>query len=82
MLLLIEIADSSLEFDRNKKLPIYAKARIPELWIVNLQEPTIEVYREPHFTGYEKKTILRAGDKAIPSAFPDVEIDVAELLHR
>ena len=82
VLLLIEIADSSLEFDRVKKLPVYARAGIPELWIVNLQELTIEVYREPHFTDYENKAILRAGDKAVPSAFPDVEIDVAELLRR
>ncbi|HXS69785.1 MAG TPA: Uma2 family endonuclease [Candidatus Polarisedimenticolia bacterium] len=82
VLLLIEIADSSLEFDRHKKLPIYARAGIPEIWIVNLQELTVEVYREPHFTGYENKTILRAGDKAAPSAFPDVIIDVAELLRR
>ena len=80
--LLIEVADSSLEFDRNKKLPVYARAGIPELWIVNLQESTIEVYREPHFTGYEKKTVLRAGDKASPLAFPDVAVDVAELLRK
>ncbi|HEY2081757.1 MAG TPA: Uma2 family endonuclease, partial [Verrucomicrobiae bacterium] len=80
--LLIEIADSSLEFDRNKKLPVYARAGIPELWIVNLQESTIEIYREPHFTGYEKKRVLRAGDKASPMAFSDMVIDVAELLRR
>jgi Uma2 family endonuclease len=80
--LLIEVADSSLEFDRNKKLPVYARVGIPELWIVNLQESTIEVYREPHFTGYEKKAILRAGDKATPAAFSDVVIDVAELLRK
>jgi Uma2 family endonuclease len=80
--LLIEVADSSLEFDRNKKLPVYARAGIPELWIVNLQESTIEVYLEPHFTGYEKKSVLRAGDKASPMAFPDVAVDVAELLRK
>jgi Uma2 family endonuclease len=80
--LLIEVADSSLEFDRNKKLPVYARTGIPELWIINLQESTIEVYREPHFTGYEKKTVLRAGDKASPMAFPDVAVDVAELLRK
>lgn len=80
--LLIEIADSSLEFDQNKKLPIYARAGIVELWIVNLHESVIEIYREPHFTGYEKKTVLRPGDKASPAAFPDISIDVAELLRK
>ncbi len=78
--LLIEVADSSLDFDRGKKLQVYARAGITEFWIVNLQESTIEIYREPHFTGYEKKTVLRTGDKACPMAFPDAAVDVAELL--
>jgi len=82
VLLLIEVADSSVSFDQNKKLPNYARANIPEVWIVNLQESVIEVYREPHFTGYEKKTVLRAGDKAAPTAFPGDAIDVAELLRK
>lgn len=80
VLLLIEVADSSLNFDRRKKLPVYARAGIPEVWIVDLQESAIEVYREPHFTGYEQKTICREGDKASPTAFPDVKVDVGELL--
>ena len=82
VLLLIEVADSSLDFDRGKKLPVYARAGIPEVWIVNLQDAAIEVYREPHFTGYEKKTVVRSGEKAIPSAFPNEAVDVAELLRR
>jgi len=80
--LLIEVADASFRYDSEEKLPIYARAGIPEYWIVNLQESTVEVYREPHFTGYEKKTVLQAGGKAVPSAFPDLEVDVAELLRR
>jgi hypothetical protein len=49
---------------------------------VNLNDVTIEIYREPHFTGYGGKTVLRAGDQAKPLAFPDVAVDVAELLKR
>ena len=49
---------------------------------MNLVEQTIEVYREPHFTGYGAKTILRAGDQARPQAFPNDAVDVAELLKR
>jgi Uma2 family endonuclease len=82
VLLLIEVADSSVEFDQRKKLPVYARAGIVEVWIVNLQESAIEVYREPHFTGYEKKTVLRAGDKAAPAAFPRDALDVTELLRK
>jgi len=80
--LLIEVADSTLEYDREEKLPVYGRAGIAEVWIVNLQDATIEVYREPHFTGYGNKTLLRAGDQAKPLAFPDAAVDVAELLKR
>ena len=56
------------------------RAGIAEVWIVNLIDQTVEVYREPHFTGYGAKTILRAGDQAAPQAFPGVTVDVTELL--
>jgi hypothetical protein len=49
---------------------------------VNLNELSVEVYREPNFTGYGSKTVLRAGDQAKPQAFPDVAVGVAELLKR
>jgi Uma2 family endonuclease len=80
--LLIEVADSSLDFDRGKKLQVYARSGIAEFWIVNLPDSVIEVYREPNFTGYEKKTVVRAGEKATLSAFPNVAVDVAELLRK
>lgn len=80
--LLIEVSDTSLETDQADKLPAYGRSGVAEVWIVNLQDETIEVYREPHFTGYGSKTILRAGDQAMPQAFPDVAVDVAELLKR
>jgi len=80
--LLVEVADASLDYDREEKLPAYGRAGIAEVWIVNLADLTVEVYREPHFSGYGAKTILRAGDRAIPQAFPDVAVDVAELLKR
>jgi Uma2 family endonuclease len=80
--LLIEVADTSLETDQEEKLPIYGRAGVSEVWIVNLNELTVEIYREPNFTGYGSKTVLRAGDQAKPLAFPDVAVDVAELLQR
>jgi Uma2 family endonuclease len=80
--LLIEVADTTLDFDRGDKLSAYGRAGISEVWIVNLNETTIEVYREPNFTGYGSKSILRPGDIAKPQAFPDVAVDVAELLKR
>jgi len=80
--LLVEVSDSTIESDQAEKLPAYARAGIPEVWIVNLNELTLEVYREPHFTGFNSKTVLRAGQKAAPLAFPDAVVDVGELLER
>jgi len=78
--LLIEVSDSTLESDREAKLPTYGRAGIAEVWIVNLASGTLEVYREPNFTGYSSTQILNPGDQASPFHFPDATIDVAELL--
>jgi Uma2 family endonuclease len=82
VLLLIEVSDSTIDFDREEKLPAYGRAGIAEVWIVNLNDLAIEIYREPHFDGYGNKTVLRAGDQARLSMFPDTAVDVAELLKR
>jgi len=80
--LLVEVSDATLATDQEDKLPAYGRAGIAEVWIVNLNELTVEIYREPNFAGYASKTILRAGDQASPQAFPDAAVDVAELLKR
>jgi Uma2 family endonuclease len=80
--LLVEISDTTLETDQLEKLPAYGRAGVAEVWIVNLLEETVEVYREPNFTGYGGKTILRAGDPASPLGFPDAIVDVAALFRR
>lgn len=80
--LLIEVSDTTLEYDREEKLPAYGRAGVAEVWIVNLNELAVEIYREPNFTGYGAKTVLRPGDQAKPQAFPDVSVDLAELLKR
>jgi Uma2 family endonuclease len=63
-------------------LPAYGRAGVPEVWIVNLTDETIEVYREPHFAVYGSKAVLKPGDQARPERFPDLSVDVAALLHR
>lgn len=80
VLLLIEVADTSLDLDRGEKLPAYGRAGIPEVWLVNLLEGTIEVYREPHYAGYAARQVWRTGDLGSPASFPDVQVDVGELL--
>ena len=80
VLLLIEVADTTLPLDRKEKLPAYGRAGVAEVWIVNLEEQKIEIYREPHFTGYGSKSVLSAGSTASPAKFADVIVDVAALL--
>src|SRR2546425_9806497 len=80
VLLLVEVADTTLAFDREEKLPIYARAGISEVWILNLPARQIEIYREPHFAGYASNLIVKPGEKASPLAFPEVELPVSELL--
>jgi Uma2 family endonuclease len=80
--LLVEVADASLDYDRDEKIPAYGHAGVAEVWIVNLRDQSLEIYREPHFTGYGSKTVLRAGDQVSPQAFPDAVVDVGELLKR
>jgi len=80
VLLVIEVADASLDFDREEKLPAYGRAGIAEVWILNLRAKALEVYREPHFSGYGSNVTLRGGDTAFPLAFPDAAVRVAELL--
>lgn len=79
VILLVEISDTTLRKDREVKLPLYAKAGIEEMWILNVPEKQIEVYRDPNYLGYETKIVVREGRLA-PAAFPDAEIDVEELL--
>ena len=80
--LLIEVSDTTLDYDRAAKLPAYGRAGVAEVWIVNLNNGTIEVYRDPHFTGYGSKSVLRPGDEVAPQAFPDAVVNVAELVKR
>jgi hypothetical protein len=78
--LLIEVAASSLACDRGAKLAAYGRAGISEVWIVNIEDEIIEVYRQPHAAGYASTTLLRPSETACLLAFPDAAVDVAELL--
>ena len=82
VLLLVEVADSSLERDREDKLPIYARAGICEVWIVNLPEQQIEIYREPNAAGYTNVCIARDEDIVSPVEIPAISFSVARLMKR
>jgi Uma2 family endonuclease len=78
--LVVEVSDTTLRFDRTAKLALYARAGIPEYWIVNLIDRVIEVYRDPAGDTYSSKTTLKAGDHVSPASRPDSDIPVADLL--
>lgn len=62
VLLVIEVADTSVMFDREVKLPLYAESGIPEFWLINLEENEIEVYWQPSGNAYKFRELLRPGD--------------------
>ena len=85
--LLVEVAESSLAFDREQKGSLYARANVPEYWIINLVDRVLEVYREPGADpaapyGWCYTALLRLGpaDWVSPLAAPGARIPVADLL--
>ncbi|WP_027891242.1 Uma2 family endonuclease [Calidithermus chliarophilus] len=62
VLLVVEVGDSTLSYDREHKLPLYAEAGIPEYWILNLVDDVLEVYREPIGRNYRSRTLYRSGE--------------------
>jgi len=80
VLLLIEVADSSLKFDQNQKLRLYALHNIPEYWLLNIKDACLEVYRQPYDGLYAEKTTLRAGDNITLSQLNDININIADIL--
>src|SRR5207245_1292498 len=76
----IEVMDSSAEDDRGVKLGMYARAGIKEVWLVDLNEETIEVYRQPANGGYPPASVFRRGQSLAPEAFPDVVLGVDAIL--
>ena len=83
-LLVVEVAQTSLEYDREVKAPLYARAGIPEYWIVNLDGQCIEVYRDPapigEGFGYRSRRIYMKGEQIAPLQKPEGSVNVDELL--
>lgn len=80
VILVVEVADASLKYDRNTKLPLYAAAGIPEIWIVNLQNDIVEVHQKPSLDIYQLTTVFKRGETVISSVMPDLRIDVDKIL--
>lgn len=78
--LIVEVADSSLRYDRDVKIPLYAEAGIPEAWLVDLNSKMIFVYRRPSPSGYQEVRQIRRGEEVSPEAFPDERFPVDAIL--
>ncbi len=77
--LVIEVADTSAEYDREVKIPLYARAGIPEAWLVNLPSEGIEVYRQPSPRGYTEVRTGR-GDTLTPLFIQAITLEVDDIL--
>lgn len=80
VVLVIEVADTSAAYDREVKLPLYARAGVPEVWLVDLAEERIEVYRQPGRQGYEQIQRLGRGQHVTAQAFPNLVLVVDNIL--
>ncbi len=79
-ILLVEVADSTLAFDRMKKAEVYARNGIPEYWILNLRDRTLEIHRSPADDSYIERSILTAEQSLSPLSAPHARIEVSDLL--
>lgn len=80
VLVLIEISDSTLDFDRNRKIPLYAKAGIREVWLVNLQNSTIEIHSQPAEYSYGIVKVLRRGETVESTVLENLSIEADIIL--
>jgi Uma2 family endonuclease len=80
VLLVVEVMDAPAERDRRLKLPLYARAGLREVWLVDLGAERIEVYRQPEPDGYRQTHLLRRGESTAIDALPDLVVSVDDVL--
>ena len=68
VLLAIEVADTSLRYDRDEKMPRYGRAGVPESWLVDVQAGTITVFTQPHAGGYGQERVVTRGQELVSLA--------------
>jgi Uma2 family endonuclease len=79
VLLVIEVADTTLIYDRDTKIPLYARYGIPEAWLFDVQRQSLSIYLEPSADGYRKQLSPTKTDTVSPSLLPEVRIKLDEL---
>src|SRR5262249_30023749 len=81
VLLVVEVADTSLTYDRGEKLPRYALAGIPEVWLIDLNERVVEQYTQPYDGTYRHKLLLDRGDTLSAQSVAGLRVAVDELFN-
>ena len=80
VLLIVEVADSSIDYDRRVKMPLYARALIPVVWLVDLNAEAIEVYSQPANGAYQVLQTAHRGDRLTLASLPDLVIMADDIL--
>ncbi len=81
ILLLIEVADSSLSYDRDIKIPLYAKNAINEVWLINLNQNQLEVFRYPDNNQYQKQQTLTSPQTISSLSFPELNFPLNKIFN-
>lgn len=79
-ILIVEVSDTTLKYDRDTKLALYAEAEIPEVWIVNLKNEIVEVHQKPGVGIYQLAQIYKRGETVKSSVLLDFDIEVDKIL--
>lgn len=77
--LLIEASSSSIQFDSTEKLELYAKARIPEFWLIDINARRVIVFREPESGSYATREVFGVGQEIAPACLPTASLPIGEL---
>ena len=80
VLLVVEVAETSADYDRQVKVPLYARHGVGEVWLVDLERGQVEVYRRPGGGGYGEVVVLGRGERVSPGAFPELSLAVDDIL--
>ena len=80
VLLAVEVADTSIDYDREVKLPLYAQAGLPEVWLIDLQKGHIEVYARSQGGAYQKRVEVTADATLTSPTIPQLSLAAADLL--
>jgi len=77
--LLIEVSDSTVKYDKEVKIPLYAQNKIQEVWLVNLNDNNLEVFRQPENNIYHNLQKLKSQTTITPLAFPQLRINLPDI---